>query len=79
MDKLKQYGASVPPILAKYSGEILAKGPSITLHGDDRHEVQVIIQFPDKEAANNWYQSEEYQALIPVRNEGMDAEFKLVG
>lgn len=78
-EKLKEYGASVPPTLAKYSGEILAKGSSTTLHGTSQYKTQVIVQFPSREMADKWYHSEEYQNLIPVRNEGMDAEFKLLG
>jgi len=78
-DKLQQYGASVPPILAKYSGEILTKGPVEKLQGNFAHKVQVIIAFPNKDKALGWYNSSEYQALIPVRDQGMDSEFQLLG
>jgi len=78
-DKLHQYGASVPPILAKYSGEILTKGPVEKLQGNFVHKVQVVIAFPNREKALGWYHSAEYQALIPVRDLGMDSEFQLVG
>ena len=78
-DKLQQYGASVPPILAKYSGEILTKGPVEKLHGDFTHKVQVVIAFPSREKALDWYHSDDYQALIPIRNEGMDSQFQLIG
>jgi uncharacterized protein (DUF1330 family) len=78
-DKLQQYGASVPPILAKYSGEILTKGPVEKLQGDFAHKIQVIITFPSREQALGWYNSAEYQALIPIRDQGMDSEFQLIG
>jgi len=78
-DKLQQYGASVPPILAKYSGEILTKGPVEKLHGDFEHKIQVVIAFPSREKALDWYHSDDYQALIPIRNEGMDSQFQLIG
>jgi uncharacterized protein (DUF1330 family) len=78
-DKLQQYGASVPPILAKYSGEILKKGPVEKLQGDFAHIIQVVIAFPNREKALGWYNSAEYQALIPVRDQGMDSEFQLIG
>ena len=78
-DKLQQYGASVPPILAKYSGEILTKGPIEKLQGNYPHKIQVVIAFPNKDKARDWYNSAEYQALIPVRDQGMDSEFQLLG
>jgi uncharacterized protein (DUF1330 family) len=77
-DKLQQYGASVPPILAKYSGEILTKGPVEKLQGNFAHKIQVVITFPNREKALGWYNSAEYQALIPVRDQGMDSEFQLI-
>jgi len=78
-EKLQQYGASVPPTLATYSGEILVKGPAQSLHGDAKHSMQVIIVFPSRENATSWYHSKAYQALIPLRNAGMDSRFQLVG
>ncbi len=78
-DKLQQYGATVPPTLAKYSGEVLAKGAVEQLHGQFEYKVQVILAFPTRDDAYNWYHSEEYQALIPTRDQGMDSQFQLIG
>jgi uncharacterized protein (DUF1330 family) len=78
-DKLQQYGACVPPTLAKYSGEILTKGSVEKLHGDFAHQIQVVLAFPSREKALDWYHSDDYQALIPTRNKGMDSEFQLIG
>mgnify|MGYP000037543339 CR=1 FL=1 len=78
-EKLQQYGAHVPSTLAKYSGEVLIKGPVEQLHGQFEHKVQVILEFPSRDDAYNWYHSEGYQALITTRNLGMDSQFQLVG
>ncbi|GAA3917612.1 DUF1330 domain-containing protein [Litoribacillus peritrichatus] len=78
-EKLQEYSASVPPTLAKFSGEMLAKGPIEHLHGDADHAMKVIVTFPSKDEAIAWYNSEEYQALIPTRDQGMDAKFQLIG
>jgi uncharacterized protein (DUF1330 family) len=48
------------------------------LHGEFAHQVQVVLVFPDKEKALGWYHSEEYQALIPTRDLGMDSQFQLI-
>lgn len=78
-EKLQQYGASVPETLAKYSGEYLVKGPSEQLHGDTGFQMQVILVFPTRDQASAWYHSGEYQALVPVRNAGMNSQFQLIG
>ncbi len=78
-DKLQQYGASVPSTLAKFSGEILVKGPTENLHGNFAHKVQVIITFPSRQNAVDWYNSDDYQALIPTRDQGMVSQFQLIG
>ncbi len=78
-DKHQLYGASVPATLAKYSGEVMAKGPVEQLHGNFGFQAQVILAFPSNENALAWYNSAEYQAIIPTRDEGMDSQFQLIG
>ncbi len=78
-ENLQHYGAKVPTTLAKFSGEVLAKGPVQQLHGDFEYKVQVILMFPSRDQANNWYHSDEYRALIPTRDKGMDSQFQLIG
>ena len=41
--------------------------------------MHAVIQFPTREQAETWYTSAEYQALLELRAEGMDALFTLVG
>jgi len=78
-DKLKEYGAGAAATLAQYQGEFVVKGPIEPLNGESVHQNKVVIQFADRDAALNWYNSPEYQALIPVRDQGMDSTFHLVG
>ena len=78
-DKIQEYGSQVPATLARYSGKVLAKGPVVQFHGSFDYDVQVIISFPTREDANNWYHSDDYQKLIPNRNQAMDSQFQLVG
>ncbi len=78
-EKIQEYGAQVPPTLAKYKGEILIKGPVEQLHGQFDFKAQVILTFPTRKDAYNWYHSEDYQVLISTRNQGMDSQFQLIG
>lgn len=78
-EKLKQYSAKAAPTVSNFGGEFIAKGKPTQLHGDSKFAMTVVIQFPDNDSANNWYHSEEYQQLIPLRNEAIESHFQLVG
>ena len=79
VEKLQEYRTAGAVTVARYDGEFVVKGAIEPLNGGSHHQTKVIIQFPDREAALNWYQSDDYQALIPLRDRGMDATFHLVG
>jgi uncharacterized protein (DUF1330 family) len=78
-EKLRQYVAAVPATLAKYSGEFLVRGMLEKLSGDTEYEMQVILAFPTREQATDWYHSPDYQVLIPLRDAGMRSQFQLIG
>ena len=76
-DKLQEYGAAAAATISSFGGT-LEKGALSVLCGDDSHERLAVLQFPDIDTAKNWYNSEEYQALVPLREQGMDAVFMLI-
>ena len=41
--------------------------------------MMVVLKFPSKQAAQDWYNSEEYQAIVPTRTAAMDATFIVAG
>ncbi|MBA2722319.1 MAG: DUF1330 domain-containing protein [Methylibium sp.] len=72
-DKWAQYHASVPATLAIWQGEILLRGRRARLlSGDTSHTDTVVIRFPDAAAAEGWYRSAAYAALIPLREEAAE-------
>lgn len=77
-EKLQRYGASVPATLVPYGGEYVAKGKLEALTGEERFRMQVILAFPSAEKAVAWYNSPEYQSLIPLRDEAMTNQFQLI-
>ena len=79
VEKLQEYSAAAAPTVARYDGEFVVRGAIEPLNGGNHRETKVIIQFPDREAALNWYESDDYQNLIPLRDQCMDATFHLVG
>ncbi len=80
-EKLKHYSASTPPIFQKFGGELVQKGKQELLFGssDPRFDTTVVYRFADRQAAKGWYDSPEYQALIPLRDEAFDSVFAIVG
>jgi uncharacterized protein (DUF1330 family) len=76
---LQEYGTTAAQTIVKYKGEFLVKGPPQDLQGKYPFKNQVIIAFPTRELAESWYISPEYQAIIPLREQGMEAHFQLVG
>ena len=49
------------------------------LSGSSDHKISVVIRFDDAAKARAWYESAEYQALIPTREAALDSVFALVG
>ena len=77
-EKLKQYSQLAAPTVAKLGGEFLVKGEVLALQGESEFSKRAVIKFSNQLTAKQWYQSEEYQALIELRNQAMESRFHLV-
>jgi uncharacterized protein (DUF1330 family) len=77
-EQLSTYSALAAKTLLPFGGEFIAKGPIEALHGESPFQKKVIIQFPDRSNALAWYNSDDYQKLIPIRELGMDSQFHLL-
>ena|ERR1039458_5202457 len=63
------YVGAVVPVLMAHGAEILVADASPEVREGEPHEHQVVIRFPSKEAANAFYDSAEYQAVIHHRTD----------
>ena len=78
-EKLSDYASKAPDTVAANGGEFLIRGPvTEVLSGNAEYNVFALIEFPDGDSARTWYNSADYQALIPTRDEGADMIFTLV-
>jgi len=77
-EKLSQYSQQAALTVAKFGGKFIAKGPIDALHGTPGYQGKAIIEFADQKSAENWYHSDEYQALVPLRSEAIDCQFHLL-
>ena len=72
-DKINQYLAGAPASLAGRPVEVLAfTNESETIEGVAPGSRVVILRFPDKEAAMEWYNSPEYQSVVQLRLDGTE-------
>ena len=60
----KNYASQTVALAEKFGGRFLVKGGAQTqLEGTDR---MVIIEFPDRETALEWYHSDAYRRILPI-------------
>ena len=79
MAQYRQYMQHTPAILEKYGGEFLTRGgDKVVLEGPDAPERIVLIRFPTMQAAQDMYNSPEYQAAIQLRAQAADASFVVI-
>ncbi|VAW95579.1 hypothetical protein MNBD_GAMMA21-1490 [hydrothermal vent metagenome] len=72
-EKFKEYAVKSKATFDQFSAEILARGKyQGVLTGEADHQAVAIVKFKDLDTMNRWYTSDEYQALIPLRDQAAD-------
>jgi uncharacterized protein (DUF1330 family) len=67
-DTYLKYTALTPPIVARHGGRFLTRGDEVSTHeGEAFKERMVIIEFPDRAAAEAWYNDPDYQSASKFR------------
>ena len=70
-DAWQHYVGQVGEIIAQYGGRVLFRGRRAEIFsGDHDTDLCVAIEFPDMDTARGWHDSPEYQALVPIREQG---------
>lgn len=73
------YASQVPQTLAMHGGQYLVRGGHATAFEGDLPQVRhVVIEFPSRTAAETWYASEAYQAIIKHRTDNAKGTLILV-
>ena len=76
-EQYEQYKAASPAAVAAGGGRFVVRGgETVTLEGDWHPKRLVVLEFPDLEAAKRFYDSQQYQDAIKLR-EGA-ATFRMV-
>ena len=67
---MEAYRAAVPATLAQYGGRFAVRGGNTELlEGGPEPKRIVILEFADAAAIKRWYNSPEYQKILPGRLE----------
>jgi uncharacterized protein (DUF1330 family) len=71
-DALKPYLERAFDTLIPYAGKVIARTSNVDVressHGTGWKPTRIlIIEFPSLDAARSWYESPEYQEILPVR------------
>jgi uncharacterized protein (DUF1330 family) len=70
-DTYQAYSAQVEATLEPYGGRFLVRGGNLQpLEGGEWFDPRlVVIEFPSEEAVRSWYESDDYQRILPIRQQ----------
>lgn len=73
----RKYEKGFFPILKKYGGQFFTYDDNtVTFEGADPREGRMVLfQFPSEQAAKDWYNDPDYQALSEFRRAGTELKF----
>lgn len=76
--RMAEYSAAAMPIVAAFGGVFIHRAKYVeTLGGSPAPHGLGILRFPSVEVARAWFDSPEYQAIVPLREEGAEMTFRL--
>ena len=77
--RYQEFMAGVKPALEAAGGKYLVRGGECTqLEGVSQGDRRVVIEFPSRQAAEAWYNSPEYQAILPHRKANSEGHIALM-
>ncbi|KAA0087137.1 DUF1330 domain-containing protein [Mycolicibacterium sp. P9-64] len=66
-DDIIRYLREIDDTLKPFGGEYLVHGGKLDPREGDWHGDLVILRFPDADSAARWYESADYQRILPLR------------
>jgi uncharacterized protein (DUF1330 family) len=79
MEAMGPYREAVPATLAQYGGRFVTRGGATELiEGGPQPKRIVILEFADAAAVKRWYNSPEYQKILPGRLDNASARAFIV-
>ena len=76
--KFQDYMVKTQDVARPFGAELVFRGKlDRQLSGQGSHQLAVVVSFPSAERLNAWFDSPEYQSLIPLREAA--AEMMMTG
>ena len=73
------YGSKVEETMKTFGGQCLARGGEVSYReGEKLGDIDVILEFPDRQSAIAWEESEQYQAIVSGRTDNTMGYFIIV-
>jgi uncharacterized protein (DUF1330 family) len=73
------YRSQTAAIIAQYGGRFLVRGGTVEVReGDPGIDRLVVLEFPTVDAARTFYDSPEYQAIVPIRQANAESTLCIV-
>ena len=77
--EFEAYREAVPAVVAAHGGRYLVRGGGVeTLEGDWTVPRLIILEFPNKVAAQGFYHSADYQKILPLRLDNAEGAVVIV-
>ena len=77
-EKLKEYAVKARTAVETYKGKFLISGGKATTNEGDSSPRTVVIEFPNKDKALGWYNSDEHQKIVVQRRKATDPKSTIV-
>jgi len=77
-DEIIRYMREIDDTFTPFGGEFIVHGGELEAKEGQWDGALVIIRFPDRESALAWYESADYQRILPLRLNNSDSIAALV-
>lgn len=72
-EKYREYAQKAAATFAPHGGEAVLRGRvDGALVGTASHQAVGVVRFPSPQALTAWFESPEYQAIVPLRDEATE-------
>jgi len=78
-DLMKAYAEKAGPTVESFGGKAIVVGGAVeVIEGDWKPNRVVVLEFPSMEKLKGWYDSPEYQEILPMRLKASSGAFIFV-
>jgi uncharacterized protein (DUF1330 family) len=73
-----EYLERIDATLAPYEGHFIVHGGEPQMLEGSNPGAMIVIEFPDARRARDWYESADYQAILPLRSEHSESTIFII-